>query len=149
MTLVSAGPVVEVTVTPPTGFRLSFISITAETFGDFERGSTLGDYSLDTSGAIDDGADMLVFLYDDAPGSTTSLEFIPEGPGFTSEFGGAVFFLSGVLLHPQHLNLWKSVKMICKWSESSSTNTPRSSTAVQKGCGPSFAHPVLCMPPLR
>lgn len=106
MALVSAGPIVEVTVSPATGFRVAlFATDPIDVIGDFEAAPTPGDYFIDASRVMDGGASLLVLLFDDAPGSTEVLEFLPDGMDFTSDLGGAVFSLSGVLLHPQHLNL--------------------------------------------
>ena len=78
---------------------------------DFD-GDASGAYSADLSGLVipaDSDALLVVLLYDD-DGSTTTVDFVPVGMGFTSDSGGAVFTFSGVLLHPQHLTS-ESVKV--------------------------------------
>ena len=102
MTLVSAGPIVEVTVTPASGFAPGFLSIEGAATPIFNQADP-GTFSADLSGAegIDDGQPLTITLLDG--NAQTLVSFAVAGDGISLEdigngASGGVFSFAGARL---------------------------------------------------
>ena len=113
MTLVSAGPIVEVTVSPAASFRPD-ITTTAATSGAVAPAAQPGTFTADISDdELPTGTELTILLFDDASAEVAPLpSFQVAGSGFTSGGGRGTFaFVGATRAHsPRRLDVGSYVQ---------------------------------------